>query len=52
MINAQKNPDSLMESGSYAVAGISCRDLRQMITLLQEPQLLVQPQRPSSSYDE
>ena len=36
----------------YDVAGISCRNLRQMITLLLVPQLLVQPQRPSSSYDE
>lgn len=26
--------------------------LRQIITLLQEPQLQVQPQQPSSSYDE
>jgi hypothetical protein len=36
----------------YDVAGISCLDLRQIITLLQEPQLQVQPQQPSSSYDE
>ncbi len=36
----------------YDVAGISCRDLRQMITLLLVPQLLEQLQRPSSSYDE
>ena len=36
----------------YDVAGISCQDLRQMITLLLVPQLLEQPQRPSSSYDE
>jgi hypothetical protein len=32
--------------------GFPAETLRQMITLLQEPQLQVQPQQPSSSYDE
>ena len=46
-----KNPDT-WRYPDYIVAGCPCRDLRQMITLLLVPQLLEQPQRPSSSYDE
>lgn len=40
-----------MESGFYIVAGDLPLSLLQ-ITLLLEPQLLEQPQRPSSSYGE
>ena len=46
----QKNPETFTESGSYDVAG-NPADLRQMITLLQVPQRLELPQRPSLSYD-
>ena len=44
----QKNPETFTESGFYDVAGFPA-GLRQMITLLLEPQLLEQPQRPSLS---
>ena len=37
----QKNPETFTESGSYDVAG-NPADLRQMITLLQVPLLLLQ----------
>jgi hypothetical protein len=47
-----KKSGHLAVSGFYDVAGISCLDLRQIITLLLVPLLLEQLQLPSSSYDE
>ena len=46
-----KNPDT-WRYPDYIVQDVPAVTLRQIITLLQEPQLQVQPQQPSSSYDE